>query len=105
MSESSWRNIAASGVSSVKGFLAQKDFKQIPGQIQQFANSRSENGGWREWAGQRLGAIKSLNNASVSTEKVALFPAGQLDGITIPLVYQASPDHLMRVSHFQLSDV
>ena len=70
----SWRNLAASGLSSVKGFLAQKDFKQIPGQIQQFAGSRSESGGWREWAGQRLGAIRNPNNASVSTERVALFP-------------------------------
>jgi hypothetical protein len=37
--------------------------------------------------------------------KLLCFRAGQLDGITIPLVYQASPDRLMKVSHFQLSDV
>lgn len=77
----SWRSLAASAASSrfasIKGYLAQQDFKNSLSSTVQHQLDPGDGSGtngikqsWREWAGQKI----SRGNDNLGTEKIALFP-------------------------------
>ncbi|KAJ7282956.1 hypothetical protein C8J57DRAFT_1173096 [Mycena rebaudengoi] len=67
---------STSRLSAVKGYIAQRDFKNIPGAIQrQLGSGVTAEGGkqtWREWAGQKIN-MRGVNS-SQDNERIALFP-------------------------------
>lgn len=74
----SWRSLASSASRSIKGYVAQRDWKRgpIPGGEPR-ANQPADGvpkPSLRQWAGQTLRAIAQPNAASVNVEKLALFP-------------------------------
>ncbi|KAK0440941.1 uncharacterized protein EV420DRAFT_1580999 [Desarmillaria tabescens] len=72
----SWKSLASSASSRLKGYVAQKDLRARNITLQRRLGVDTENGqSWKEWAGQKISNINKLSyNGSPGTEKIALFP-------------------------------
>jgi hypothetical protein len=72
----SWRSIASSASRSIRSYVAQRDWKRMPGADLSAAQPTDEaqRPSLRQWAGQTLRAISQPSTTSVYVEKLALFP-------------------------------
>ncbi|PBK65951.1 hypothetical protein ARMSODRAFT_960865 [Armillaria solidipes] len=70
----SWKSLASSASSRLKGYIAQKDLRTRNINLQRRLGIDAENGqSWKEWAGQKI-SNKLSSNGNQGTEKIALFP-------------------------------
>ncbi|KAI0085739.1 hypothetical protein BDY19DRAFT_964089 [Irpex rosettiformis] len=74
----SWRSLASSASRSIKGYVAQRDWKRNPYPGGDTRANQPMDGtpkpSLRQWAGQTLRAIAQSNTANMNIEKLALFP-------------------------------
>ncbi|KAF7305987.1 hypothetical protein HMN09_00753200 [Mycena chlorophos] len=71
MSKEPWKSALSSSGARVKSYVSQRDFRSIP-QLQRGVNSDGTRQSWKQWAGQKMAAVRGA--AVPTTERLALFP-------------------------------
>lgn len=71
----SWRSLASVASRSIKGYVAQRDFKRPALSTRSVTNTEDHaKPSWSQWAGQKLRAFGQGGDPGTSFERVSLFP-------------------------------
>ncbi|KAJ7693313.1 hypothetical protein B0H17DRAFT_1059716 [Mycena rosella] len=70
---------STSRISAVKGYISQRDFKNVPSALQRGVGADGEKQSWKQWAGEKISAgIRAGQGGggggSRDSERIALFP-------------------------------
>ncbi|KAJ7217727.1 hypothetical protein GGX14DRAFT_438051 [Mycena pura] len=73
----SWRaalSNSSSRLSTVKTYISQRDFKNLPHTLQRGVSADGTKQSWKEWAGQKISAGMRGVGGSQNSERITLFP-------------------------------
>ncbi|KAJ7085850.1 hypothetical protein C8R43DRAFT_312264 [Mycena crocata] len=70
------RTTSPSRLSAVKGYISQRDFKNVPSSLQRGVVADGGKQSWKAWAGQKIsaGIRAGQGGSSQNSERIALFP-------------------------------
>ncbi|KAJ7497615.1 hypothetical protein FB451DRAFT_1212165 [Mycena latifolia] len=65
---------SSSRVSAIKGYISQRDFKNVPSALQRGVGADGSKQSWKQWAGEKISAGMRGQRGSRDSERIALFP-------------------------------
>ncbi|KAJ7077316.1 hypothetical protein B0H15DRAFT_915401 [Mycena belliarum] len=66
---------SSSRISSVKSYISQRDFKNVPSALKRGAGADGTKQTWKQWAGEKIsGGMRGQGGSSQDSERIALFP-------------------------------